>query len=248
MRRWFNAGDNLRDSARNHAGPPAPPCIAGTFARRRDTTLVNGGASRDQVADKPFDRNFSANKRFHGYSPPPRPPLLAATPKKGRAKMAGRGLNLISRSANSDADFSFRAAGITAVSGGQGSIGTMRIHKRPSTPLPSLRRPSAPRESPRTRSSKRYGAPRKFTMQISRCIFRSPAKTTGERHRRQKMHPAETAGQNAGRARNNYVIAGEIHRRERLGERRPRDRERRQDFHRGPAEALPAARLGETLP
>jgi len=61
----------------------------------------------------------------------------------------------------------------------------------------------------------------------------------------QKMHP-ETAGQNTGRARNNYVITGEIHRRGRVGERRPRDRERRQDFHRGPAKA--SARLGEALP
>jgi len=61
----------------------------------------------------------------------------------------------------------------------------------------------------------RYGAPRKFTMQISRCIFRSPAKTpTGDR--RQKTHPSETVEQNVRPAKNNYVIAGEIHRRKRI--------------------------------
>lgn len=65
-------------------------------------------------------------------------------------------------------------------------------------------------------------------MQISRCIFRSLVKTrprTGDK----KTHPTETVEQNVRRAKNNYVIAGEIRRRKRV-EKSPRDHERRQDF------------------
>lgn len=116
-----------------------------------------------------------------------------------------RGINFISRSTNSRTLIFFHNILSEWRRGGQGSI---RVHKQPSIPqapsLPLFRRGRSPRNVTVHRAN--------LLCKLA-DVFSIPQRKHRPGTVGKKMHPTETAEQNVRRAKNNYVIAGEIHRR-----------------------------------